>query len=78
MTDIYKAIEEYNDLRDAGKNVEYHFGKDVTIGLENGEQTKYDTVGEAFQGIGMTVGGMVGGATSATLGLPTEILLVYL
>lgn len=73
MTDIYKAIEEYNDLRDTGKNVEYHFGKDVTIGLENGKQTKYDTVGEAFQGIGMTLTGMVGGATSATLGLPTDI-----
>lgn len=73
MTDIYKAIEEYNDLRETGKNVEYHFGKDVTIGLENGKQTKYDTVGDAFQGIAMTVGGMVGGATSATLGLPTDI-----
>lgn len=73
MTDVYEAIKEYNDLRDTGKNVEYHFGKETTIGLEGGDQTRYETIGDAFQGIAMAVGGMVGGATSATLGLPTDI-----
>ena len=73
MTDVYKAITEFNELRDSGKNVEYHFGKDTTIGLEGGDQTRYETVGDALQGIATTVGSMVSGATSATLGLPTDI-----
>lgn len=73
MTDVYKAITEFNELRDTGKNVEYHFGKETTIGLEGGDQTRYETVGDAFQGIATTVGSMVSGATSATLGLPTDI-----
>lgn len=73
MTDVYEAITEYNNLRDTGKNVEYHFGKETTIGLEGGDQTRYETVGDAFQGIATTVGSMVSGATSATLGLPTDI-----
>ena len=73
MTDVYEAIKEYNDLRDVNNNVEYHFGKETTIGLEGGDQTRYETIGDAFQGIAMAVGGMVGGATSATLGLPTDI-----
>jgi len=73
MTDVYEAIKEYNDLRDTGKNVEYHFGKETTIGLEGGDQTRYDSVGDAFVGIVSTVGGMVSGATSATLGLPSDI-----
>ena len=73
MTDVYKAITEYNELRDTGKNVEYHFGKETTIGLEGGDQTRYETVGDALVGIVSTVGGMVSGATSATLGLPSDI-----
>lgn len=73
MTDVYKAITEFNELRDSGKNVEYHFGKETTIGLEGGDQTRYETVGDALQGIATTVGSMVSGATSATLGLPTDI-----
>ena len=73
MTDVYEAIKEYNDLRDTGKNVEYHFGKETTIGLEGGDQTRYDSVGDAIQGIVTTVGSMVAGATSATLGLPSDI-----
>ena len=40
MTDVYKAITEFNELRDSGKNVEYHFGKETTIGLEGGDQTR--------------------------------------
>ena len=73
MTDVYEAIKEYNDLRDTGNNIEYHFGKETTIGLEGGDQTRYDSVGDALVGIVSTVGGMVSGATSATLGLPSDI-----
>ena len=56
MTDVHEAIKEYNDLRDTGKTVEYHFGKETTIGLEGGDQTRYDSVGDAFVGIVSTVG----------------------
>ena len=73
MTDVYNAIKKYNELRDSKEKVEYHFGKETTIGLEGGEQTRYDSVGDAFQGIATTIGGMVSGATSATLGLPSDI-----
>ena len=73
MTDVYKAITEFNELRDSGKNVEYHFGKETTIGLEGGDQTRYETFGDALYGIVSTVGGMVSGATSATAGLPGDI-----
>jgi len=73
MTDVYKAIQEFNQMRDTGETIEYSFGKETSIGLENGEKVKYSSFGEAMEGIGMTVGGMVSGATSATLGLPTDI-----
>lgn len=73
MTDVYEAIKNFNELRDSSKNVEYHFGKETTIGLEGGDQTRYQTIGDAFQGIAMAVGGIAGGAGSATLGLPTDI-----
>ena len=73
MTDVYEAIKNFNELRDSSKNVEYHFGKETTIGLEGGDQTRYETIGDAFQGIAMAVGGIAGGAGSATLGLPTDI-----
>ena len=38
-----------------------------------GDQTRYETFGDAIQGIVTTVGSMVAGATSATLGLPSDI-----
>ena len=73
MTDVYKAIKEFNQMRDTGETIDYSFGKETSIGLENGEKVRYSSFGEAMEGIGMTVGGMVSGATSATLGLPTDI-----
>ena len=73
MTDVYKAIQEFNQMRDTGETIDYSFGKETSIGLENGEKVRYSSFGEAMEGIGMTVGGMVSGATSATLGLPTDI-----
>ena len=73
MTDVYEAIKEYNDLRDTGNNIEYHFGKETTIGLEGGDQTRYDSVGDALVGIVTTAGSMVSGAASATLGLPSDL-----
>lgn len=73
MTDVYKAIQEFNQMRDTGETIDYSFGKETSIGLENGEKVKYSSFGEAIEGIGMTVMGMAGGATSATLGLPTDI-----
>lgn len=73
MTDVYEAIKEYNDLRDTGNNIEYHFGKETTIGLEGGDQTRYDSVGDALVGIVTTAGSMIAGAGSATLGLPSDL-----
>lgn len=73
MTDVYEAIKEYNDLRDTSNNIEYHFGKETTIGLEGGDQTRYDSVGDALVGIVTTAGSMVSGAASATLGLPSDL-----
>ena len=73
MTDVYEAIKEYNDLRDTGKNVEYHFGKETTIGLEGGDQTRYDSVGDALVGIVTTAGSMLAGAGSATAGFIPDI-----
>ena len=73
MTDVYKAIQEFNQMRDTGETIDYSFGKETSIGLENGEKVKYSSFGEAMEGIGMTVMGIAGGAGSATLGLPTDI-----
>lgn len=73
MTDVYKAIQEFNQMRDAGETIDYSFGKETSIGLENGEKVRYSSFGEAMEGIGMTLTGIAGGATSATLGLPTDI-----
>ena len=73
MSDVYEAIKEYNDLRDTGKTVEYHFGKETTIGLEGGDQTRYDSVGDAFVGIVTTAGSMLAGAGSATAGAIPDI-----
>lgn len=73
MTDVYDAIKKYNELRDTGENVEYQFGDETTIGLEGGSKTRYDSVGDAFVGIGSSIAGIGAGATSATLGLPSDI-----
>tara|TARA_R100000388_G_C7244202_1_gene163713 strand:+ start:3877 stop:5385 length:1509 start_codon:yes stop_codon:yes gene_type:complete len=73
MTDVYKAIQEFNQMRDTGETIDYSFGKETSIGLENGEKVRYSSFGEAMEGIGMTVMGIAGGAGSATLGLPTDI-----
>jgi len=73
MTDVYKAIQEFNQMRDTGETIDYSFGKETSIGLENGEKVRYSSFGEAMEGIGMTLTGIAGGATSATLGLPTDI-----
>ena len=73
MNDPYEAIKQYNNLRDTGETIEYHFGKETTIGINGGPQTRYDSIGDALQGIVTTVGSMVAGATSATLGLPSDI-----
>ena len=73
MTDVYNAIKKYNELRDSKEKVEYHFGKETTIGLEGGEQTRYETFGDAIEGIVTTAGSMLAGAGSATAGLPGDI-----
>jgi len=73
MTDVYKAIQEFNQMRDTGETIDYSFGKETSIGLENGEKVRYSSFGEAMEGIGMTLTGIAGGAGSATLGLPTDI-----
>ena len=77
MTDVYDAIKKYNELRDTGENVEYQFGDETTIGLEGGSKTRYDSVGDAFVGIGSSIAGIGAGATSATLGLPTDIASLF-
>ena len=41
--------------------------------IENKRTPRYDSAGEAFQGIASTVGGMASGVVSATLGLPSDI-----
>ena len=73
MNDPYEAIKQYNNLRDTGETIEYHFGKETTIGINGGPQTRYDSIGDSLVGMVSTITGMASGATSATLGLPTDI-----
>ena len=40
MTDVYKAIQKFNQMRDTGETIDYSFGKETSIGLENGEKVK--------------------------------------
>jgi len=75
---LFDEVEKSNTIRQGGGDVVYKFGDKSSIEIDDGQRDpKYDTFSDAIKGIGSTVASMGAGATSATLGLPTDIASLF-
>ena len=75
---LFDEVENSNTIRQGGGDVVYKFGDKSSIEIDDGQRDpKYDTFSDAIKGIGSTVASMGAGATSATLGLPTDIASLF-
>jgi len=75
---LFDEVEKSNTIRQGGGDVVYKFGDKSSIEIDDGQRDpKYDTFSDAIKGIGSTIASMGAGATSATLGLPTDIASLF-
>ena len=75
---LFDEVENSNTIRQSGCDVIYKFGEKSSIEIDDGQRDpKYDTFSDAIKGIGSTIASMGAGATSATLGLPTDIASLF-
>lgn len=71
---LFDEIEKSNSIRQMGGDILYKFGDKSSIEIDDGKpDPRYDSVTDAITGIGSTFAGLASGATSATLGLPSDI-----
>jgi len=76
--DLFDEVDKSNSIRQGGGNVVYKFGEKSSIEIDDGQRDpKYDSFSDAIKGIGSTIASMGAGATSATLGLPTDIASLF-
>ena len=75
---LFDEVENSNTIRQSGGDVIYKFGDKSSIEIDDGQRDpRYDTFSDAIKGIGSTIASMGAGATSATLGLPTDIASLF-
>jgi len=76
--DLFDEVDKSNSIRQGGGNVVYKFGEKSSIEIDDGQRDpRYDSFSDAIKGIGSTIASMGAGATSATLGLPTDIASLF-